>query len=87
MNLRPYREMKVAHRVQVKAGLEIPLKAVGAGPRLSLRCVASKKEFASAPDGAAGLVGCAQPKLKDPDPSDNANQLGMDPAVRRLSLF
>lgn len=71
--IRPYREMKVEHRVQVKAGLEIPLKSVRGGPRLSLKCFASKKEFVGAPKGAAGLPGCDQPKLKEADPSDNAN--------------
>jgi competence protein ComEC len=71
--IRPYREMKVEQRVQVKPGIEIPLKSVSGGPRLSLKCFASKKEFVGAPAGATGSAGCDQPKLKDPDPSDNAN--------------
>lgn len=71
--IKPYREMKVDQRVQVKPGLEIPLRAVNGGPGLSLKCFAARKDLLPPPPGVEATRGCAEARVKDPDPSDNAN--------------
>lgn len=77
--IRPYREMKVGRRVQIKPGETIPLQQAPGTPALSMTCLAGMQNIAPGvvtPRGAAhASVDCAQ-KVENPkDTGDNANSL------------
>jgi competence protein ComEC len=74
LQIKPFREI-TAKRENLSAGTVIPLKAVNAGPKLSLRCIAADQKFV-APTAAQAKTknprtGSVPPK--DKDTSDNAN--------------
>lgn len=73
--IKPYREIKAERRHVLKPGSAIPLRG-GAGPNLSLRCVAARQQYVEAPAGATANAVCAAGVEKPRDTSDNANSTG-----------
>jgi competence protein ComEC len=71
--IRPYREMKVEKRVEVKPGDTIPLKQTKTA--LTLRCLGGKQIFDPRAKGPKADVDCATHLEKARDTSDNANSL------------
>jgi competence protein ComEC len=72
-NIKPYRAIKAANRVVLKAGDVIPLKTAGTGPALSLRCLGGMQQFSSGKGSTA--TDCKELKMQAKDTSDNANSL------------
>jgi len=72
---RAYLNAKVAKRVTIAAGDEVPLKQAEGSPKISLRCLGANQKFITPPADAPQnpLTGSVPPKA--PDPSDNANSV------------
>lgn len=72
---RPYLQAKVAKRVTLEPGVEVPLKQGPDSPKLTLRCLGANQKFVSPPADAPQnpLTGSVPPKAVDP--SDNANSV------------
>lgn len=77
MLLRPYREFAADHRNILHAGDAIPLRSAGAGPALTLRCVAARQQFEPAPAGAPHNPLASQATTKPADTTDNANSIAL----------
>jgi competence protein ComEC len=75
--LKPYREFAADRRNVLRAGDFIPLKAPVESPRLTLRCVAARQQFVSAPAGTGPNPLAAQVTARPADTSDNANSIAL----------
>jgi len=69
-----YLEFKADKRVVLNPGDTLPLKNLDSGPKVSLTCVAARKEIMKAPEGAA-KTHFENPRRKPEDYSDNANSI------------
>ncbi len=71
-----YFNLSCEKRHVVDPGETIPLKQV-AGMKLGLKCLATRRQFIEAPEGAVPnpVVDCEDVPLKDPDLSENANSM------------
>ncbi len=77
-------------RAVIKPGEEIALKqsSEAAKPRLSLRCLAARQQFAEAADGAAENEGiCSEARPKARDGSDNANSIVLLLSLGEFQFF
>lgn len=71
---RPYREMTAAQRHVVQPGTTIPLRPADGGQAPELRChIARQAAWTSSPARRPSPAGLGEPKLREPDGSDNAN--------------
>lgn len=73
--IKPYRDMKVEKREVIKPGVELPLKQLDDGPKLSVKCIAAKQHFIELPDAPSN--DCSGGTEKPKDTSDNANSVVM----------
>ncbi len=73
--IKPYREIKAEQRHVLQPGSAIPLRG-GAGPSVTLRCVAARQRYVDASAGAPANPACAGGVEKPRDTSDNANSTG-----------
>jgi competence protein ComEC len=83
--IRPYREIKAAKRVVLKAGDEIPLKQVAGGKPVKVRCLAGMQATVSG--GGSAFEDCEKAKEKAKDTSDNANSLVLWLSFGRFDMF
>jgi beta-lactamase superfamily II metal-dependent hydrolase len=72
---KPYKEFKADHRNVITAGQEIKLRQTSGAPKLTLRCIAAKQKFISAPASAPKNPSCDTATPKAIDTSDNANSI------------
>lgn len=71
---KPYRSFKAEKRNVIQPGMELPLKQQSGGPKLSVRCLAARQQFAEAKSTALN-GNCAEKKVKEKDMTDNANSI------------
>jgi competence protein ComEC len=72
--IKPYRGLKAEKRNVIEPGMELPLKQASGGPKISLRCMAARQQFAKA-EGAGSNANCRERTQKEKDISDNANSV------------
>ena len=70
-----YLAFKADKRLVLNPGDEIPLKRAEGSPRLSLRCLAARKQFVEPPAHAAPNAACDAVRKKPDDFTDNANSI------------
>jgi len=57
--IKPYRSLKAEKRNVVQPGMELPLKQANGGPKLSLRCMAARQQFARS-EGSDSNANCKE---------------------------
>ena len=70
-----YLSFKADRRLVLNPGDEIPLKQADGSPKLSLRCLAARKQFVEPPAGATPNPACEGARKKPDDFTDNANSI------------
>jgi len=85
--IKPYREIKAERRHIIQPGQTIPLRQPAGAPKLSLRCVAAKQQYADPLASAVPGRKCAEGVTKDKDTSDNANSIALLLEFGRFRFF
>jgi len=73
--IKPYREMKAAHRATVEPGALIPLRQGARHTPLLVRFLGGKQRFSDAPAAAKSAADCTAAVSMPKDTSDNANSV------------
>ena len=85
-----YLSFAADRRAVISPGQEIPLKQSSekSAPRLKLRCLAARQQFAAAPgDVEENETVCADARTKDRDGSDNANSIVLLLSLGEFQFF
>ncbi|HUY91333.1 MAG TPA: MBL fold metallo-hydrolase [Pirellulales bacterium] len=85
-----YLSFAAQRRAVIEPGQEIPLKQSPdkSAPRLSLRCLAARQQFAAAPDDAdENAAICQDARAKARDGSDNANSIVLLLSLGEFQFF
>lgn len=85
-----YLSFAADRRAVVSPGQEIPLKQSPekSAPKLTLRCLAARQQFASTPDDAdENETVCRDARAKDRDGSDNANSIVLLLSLGEFQFF
>ena len=73
---KPYREMKVEKRHVIAPGQTLPLRSVEKTLPVIIRCLMANQRLITAPEITLNPL-CAEQRMKDKDPSDNANSIAL----------